>query len=239
MLYVGFNTVSGPCASAAVRQALLRAFDRSSAVTARLSRHAQAAALPVSPVSPLYDAELAQSLAYDTGAAEELLTQAGYSRSDGVWQRRGTPLSLTLAAPTNNPTRLDAAELLVANLTDLGIQAELSALSWTTMSRPWRRGISTCTWGRCASPPTSTSPPSSPRRGAELRRVQQCPDHQPAQRLPGRLRHGQDGGGGPALRPAGPGAALRGDLLQELVGADAVESALRPDPHPAEPVLPV
>lgn len=130
MLYVGFNTVSGPCASAAVRQALLRAFDRSSAVTTRLSRHAQAAALPVSPVSPLYDAELAQSLAYDTGAAEELLTQAGYSRSDGVWQRRGTPLSLTLAAPTNNPTRLDAAELLAANLTDLGIQAELSALSW-------------------------------------------------------------------------------------------------------------
>ena len=130
MLYVGFNTVSGPCASAAVRQALLRAFDRSSAVTARLSRHAQAAALPVSPVSPLYDAELAQSLAYDTGAAEELLTQAGYSRSDGVWQRRGTPLSLTLAAPTNNPTRLDAAELLAANLTDLGIQAELAALSY-------------------------------------------------------------------------------------------------------------
>ena len=130
MLYVGFNTVSGPCASAAVRRALLRAFDRSSAVTARLSRHAQAAALPVSPVSPLYDAELAQSLAYDTGAAEELLTQAGYSRSDGVWQRRGTPLSLTLAAPTNNPTRLDAAELLAANLTDLGIQAELAALSW-------------------------------------------------------------------------------------------------------------
>ena len=114
----------------AVRQALLRAFDRSSAVTARLSRHAQAAALPVSPVSPLYDAELAQALAYDTGAAEELLTQAGYSRSDGVWQRRGTPLSLTLAAPTNNPTRLDAAELLVANLTDLGIQAELAALPW-------------------------------------------------------------------------------------------------------------
>lgn len=99
-------------------------------VTARLSRHAQAAALPVSPVSPLYDAELDQSLAYDTGAAEELLTQAGYSRSDGVWQRRGTPLSLTLAAPTNNPTRLDAAELLAANLTDLGIQAELAALSW-------------------------------------------------------------------------------------------------------------
>ena len=47
-----------------------------------------------------------------------------------MWQRRGTPLSLTLAAPTNNPTRLDAAELLVANLTDLGIQAELAALSW-------------------------------------------------------------------------------------------------------------
>ena len=173
MLYVGFNTVSGPCASAAVRQALLRAFDRSSAVTARLSRHAQAAALPVSPVSPLYDAELAQSLAYDTGPGPG---GGGFRLVPGG----GAP-----------HRRL----------------------------RPHR--------------------PHHPRRGAELRRVQQCPGHQPAQRLPGRLRHGQDGGGGPALCPAGPGAALRGDLLQELVGADAVESALRPDPHPAEPVLPV
>ena len=130
MLYVGFNTASGPCASAAVRQALQRAFDRAAVANTRYARHAQAAALPVSPSSALYDAELADSLAYSTQAVDELLTQAGYTRADGVWQRRGAPLTLTLTVPTNNTYRLAAAEQLAANLTDAGIQVELAALSW-------------------------------------------------------------------------------------------------------------
>ncbi|UQT50639.1 hypothetical protein M5E87_08870 [Flavonifractor plautii] len=52
MLYVGFNTADGPCRSAQVRQALLRGFDRAAVSTAQFSRHAQPAALPVSPASP-------------------------------------------------------------------------------------------------------------------------------------------------------------------------------------------
>ena len=140
MLYVGFNTASGPCASAAVRQALLRSFDRAAAATVSLSRHAQAAALPASPACSLYEETLADGLAYDAGAAAELLTGAGYTRSDGVWQRRGVPLSLTFAVPANNPHRLAAAELLAASLTDAGIPAELEALPWDDYIRALEAG---------------------------------------------------------------------------------------------------
>ena len=130
MLYVGFNTADGPCRSAQVRQALLRGFDRAAVSTAQFSRHAQPAALPVSPASPLYDEALAQTLDYAPQAMEPLLTAAGYTRADGVWQKEGRPLALTFVAPNNNADRLAAAETLAANLTDAGLEVELRALAW-------------------------------------------------------------------------------------------------------------
>lgn len=130
MLYVGFNTADGPCRSAQVRQALLRGFDRAAVSTAQFSRHAQPAALPVSPASPLYDEALAQTLDYAPQAMEPLLTAAGYTRADGVWQKEGRPLAPTFVAPNNNADRLAAAETLAANLTDAGLEVELRALAW-------------------------------------------------------------------------------------------------------------
>ena len=64
MLFIGYNASSGPCADAALRRALDRGFDRTTAAVALLSRHAQAAALPVPPDSPLYDETLAQRRSY-------------------------------------------------------------------------------------------------------------------------------------------------------------------------------
>lgn len=130
MLYVGFNTADGPCRSAQVRQALLRGFDRAAVSTALFSRHAQPAALPVSPASPLYDEALAQELDYAPQAMEPLLTAAGYTRADGVWRKEGRPLALTFVAPNNNADRLAAAEHLAASLTDAGLEVELRALAW-------------------------------------------------------------------------------------------------------------
>ncbi len=61
---------------------------------------------------------------------EPLLTAAGYTRADGVWQKEGRPLALTFVAPNNNADRLAAAETLAANLTDAGLEVELRALAW-------------------------------------------------------------------------------------------------------------
>ena len=129
MLYVGFNTADGPCRSAQVRQALLRGFDRAAVSTAQFSRHAQPAALPVSPASPLTTRRWPRRWTTPPGhgAAPH---RCRYTRADGVWQKEGRPLALTFVAPNNNADRLAAAETLAANLTDAGLEVELRALAW-------------------------------------------------------------------------------------------------------------
>lgn len=130
MVYVGFNTASGPCASAGVRQALLRAFDRESVATALYSRHAQPAAFPIPPASDLYQEELAAGLSYSSQGVSDALAEAGWTRTDGGWTSGRQSLSLELVVSAENQDRVAVAQHLVSGLNDLGIAATLTKLSW-------------------------------------------------------------------------------------------------------------
>lgn len=130
MVYVGFNAASGPCKDAGVRKALLRAFDRDSVSTALYSRHAQPAALPVSPSSSLYKENLAESLSYSSQAVADALTEAGWTKSDSGWVSGRQTLSLELVVSAENQDRVAVAQHLVSGLNDLGIQATLTKLEW-------------------------------------------------------------------------------------------------------------
>ena len=130
MVYVGFNTARGPCASAGVRQALLRAFDRDSVATALYSRHAQPAALPISPASGLYQEDLAAELSYSSQGVADALAAAGWTRSDGAWVSGRQTLSLELVVSAENQDRVAVAQHLVSGLNDLGIAATLTKLDW-------------------------------------------------------------------------------------------------------------
>ncbi len=109
MLYVGFNTADGPCRSAQVRQALLRGFDRAAVSTAQFSRHAQPAALPVSPASPLYDEALAQTLDYAPRPWSRSSPLPAIPEPTGYGRRRGgrwrSPLWPQTTTPTGWPRR--------------------------------------------------------------------------------------------------------------------------------------
>ena len=130
MVYVGFNTTSGPCRDAGVRKALLRAFDRDSVATALYSRHAQPAALPVSPASSLYKEDLAEALSYSSQGVADALTEAGWTKTDSGWVSGRETLSLELVVSAENQDRVAVAEHLVAGLNDLGIKATLTKLEW-------------------------------------------------------------------------------------------------------------
>ncbi len=130
LLYVGFNLQQGPCRDSGVRRALLRGLDRSAVTTVSLSRHAQAAALPVSPSSPLYAADLARELEFDPQAVERLLTEAGWTLEAGIWSKNGRPLELTLAVSSDSASQQAVAELLAEGLTQLGIPTQLRVLAW-------------------------------------------------------------------------------------------------------------
>lgn len=131
MLYVGFQTQSGPCRDALVRQAVSRSFDRDTVTVSLLAGHGEATCLPFSPRSELYSAAHERSGGYDSAAAAELLTQAGYAAGeDGRLYAGRTALSLTFVVNTDNSFKLTIAEYLAGQLNDLGITVELKKLAW-------------------------------------------------------------------------------------------------------------
>lgn len=140
MLFMGFNTARGVCSDAPVRQALSRCFDRSTLAASLFVRHAEAAALPVPPSSPLYDAGLAAQLDYSAQTAADLLAQAGYTLTDGVLKRGSSALSLTLLVNSENSFRVAAADYLAGELGKLGIATQLRKLPWTDYEQALRAG---------------------------------------------------------------------------------------------------
>ncbi len=131
MLYVGFNASSGPCANAGVRKALLYALDRETIATSLYSRHAVAAPLPIHPASSLYPAALADTLNHSPQEVADTLTAAGWTQNNGVWVNGRQTLSVELVVSAENQDRLAAADRIVKDLRDAGVQATLTKLNWT------------------------------------------------------------------------------------------------------------
>lgn len=130
MLYIGFQTVSGPCQDTLIRQAISRSFDRETVTGSLLAGHAAATCLPFSPHSTLYDAEYEAPLAYDP-IAGDLLNQAGYyAGEDGQLYHGRSTLALTFVVNTDSTFKLTIAEYLSEQLTDLGISVNLQKLAW-------------------------------------------------------------------------------------------------------------
>jgi peptide/nickel transport system substrate-binding protein len=131
LLYVGFQTASGPCQDPLVRQALSQSFDRDTVTGSLLAGYGDATCLPVSPQCALYSAQREQAGGYSPEAAQDLLTQAGYAQGeDGLRFKGRSALSLTLVVNTDSSFKLSVAEYLAGQLADLGIQVELQKLAW-------------------------------------------------------------------------------------------------------------
>ncbi|PPK70176.1 ABC transporter family substrate-binding protein [Actinokineospora auranticolor] len=61
----------------------------------------------------------------DVALAENLLTQAGYTKVDGSWSLGGTPLNLVIAAPEGRKSYVDMARELQRQLSVGGVQSRL------------------------------------------------------------------------------------------------------------------
>lgn len=142
MLYVGFQTADGrPCAQPELRLALSRAMDRSSVLTSMLSGHGTAATLPLSPLHPDYDAELAATLDYDIAAARQLLAGLGYTAGeDGILRRGRNRLSLTLVVNNDSATRMAIADYLAGSFRELGVDIQVQMLAWADYQQALRSG---------------------------------------------------------------------------------------------------
>lgn len=132
MLFVGFQTSRGVCASAQVRTAISQAFDREKLVATLLSGHGTASPLPVHPASTQYSQSAANGLDYDPDSAAALLDEAGYVPGENGVRRRGsTVLSLRLVVNRDSTVKTAIAGQLAQDLRELGAEVTVEELAWT------------------------------------------------------------------------------------------------------------
>ncbi len=96
-----FNTAQAPTDDLLVRQALIYAVNRTSVVEAVYQGFSPVAWGPISENALFYNRGVQNVYAYNLEQAQQLLEQAGYSDSDddGILDRDGTPLEITVIQP--------------------------------------------------------------------------------------------------------------------------------------------
>lgn len=119
LIYLGFNTQSGLCRSAEVRQALAKAIDRSAVTQTIYASHAVASTLPVHPNSALYDETRAEALAYDPDVSIERLDS-----------RNALGRKLVLLVNSENTAKVSTAQLIAYQLETAGMEVSLNQLSF-------------------------------------------------------------------------------------------------------------
>lgn len=141
LLYVGFKTTAGACASPQVRQAFSKAFDREELVSALLAGHGDASSLPVSPLHQDYDPQAAALLDYDAPGGRKLLLSSGYTQGeDGLLYRGSAPLSVTIVVNNDSAPKQAAADFLAQCLGELGVSATVNKLPWEEYLRALSSG---------------------------------------------------------------------------------------------------
>lgn len=141
MLYLGFQCAKGPCRDPVFRRAVSGAIDRQGLVNTALSGHGEAAALPVHPVSALYDDQAARRLDWDPQAAARALDELGYTLGEDGRRHKGrTSLSLTLLVNADSAVKAAAARSIAQTLEELGAAVEVRTLAWEEYKKALEKG---------------------------------------------------------------------------------------------------
>jgi peptide/nickel transport system substrate-binding protein len=133
---VGWNARRPQLADARVRRAITMATDRASIVQAILQGYGAVAHSGVPPFHWAYDPHAVDPLPYDPAAARALLDQAGWRDRDGDGVREsaeGMPLAFTIKYNTGNQQRQEIAEIMQAQLAQVGIEARPQVVEWATL----------------------------------------------------------------------------------------------------------
>ena len=182
-----------------MRQALLRGFDRAAVSTAQFSRHAQPAALPVSPASPSTTRRWPRRWTTPPRPWSRSSPLPAIPEPTGYGRRRGDRWRLTFVAPNNNADRLAAAETLAANLTDAGLRWSCGPWPGTITFGPDGGGVRPGTWGEVRLTADFDPPPSLTSAAPSTTASTATRGAEPPQRLPRRRGTVADGAGLAAL----------------------------------------
>ncbi|MCL2558113.1 MAG: ABC transporter substrate-binding protein [Treponema sp.] len=117
------NNSAPPLNDPLVRQALNHAIDRQEVIDAAFFGQGRQAGGPVIPGLDLYyEPWLLEAWPHDQAKARELLAQAGFSGG----------MSLEIVVPSNFTQHVDTAQVIVAQLARVGVDARIRLVDWAT-----------------------------------------------------------------------------------------------------------
>jgi peptide/nickel transport system substrate-binding protein len=133
--YLNMNTNNPLLADPATRRAFAMLVDQSTIVDAIYEGVDEVANSIILPSSWAYDASIAQPT-FDPEGAKAAFAELGWSDSDGdgVLDRDGQKLSVTLATHSEDPNRIQAVEFLQATMQQAGIDAQVQISDWPSFS---------------------------------------------------------------------------------------------------------
>jgi len=135
-VFVGWNSRRPELADARVRRAITMGTDRETIVQAILQGYGTVANAGVPPFHWAFDADVSGAVGYDPEGAKALLDEAGWIDRDGDGVREnaeGLPLSFSVKYNTGNQQRQDVAEIMQAQLVQVGIDVRPQVVEWATL----------------------------------------------------------------------------------------------------------
>ncbi|MFY9258765.1 MAG: ABC transporter substrate-binding protein [Dethiobacteria bacterium] len=123
---IAFNTAQGIFTDARVREAFVKSVNRDE-INKVLNPCSAILTTPVAPASPFYVEGLKSNHKYDPAGAQELLAEAGWTKgTDGMLQKNGKPLEVSLIYIASNPEMEQIASILEEQLKGVGINLKVT-----------------------------------------------------------------------------------------------------------------
>jgi peptide/nickel transport system substrate-binding protein len=125
-----------------VRRALLLALDREGMVQATYGGHARVADGPVPQTFAWVGTPGQRLVRPDKARARRLLAEAGWrdSNGDGILDRNGAPLELTVNAPNSTPQRPMLAQQMQAQFREIGVKLNVQLLEFAVFNERRDKG---------------------------------------------------------------------------------------------------
>lgn len=142
MHYLGYNMASNVFSQSIYRLMLTYAIDRNTIVSEIMKGAGAAATVPVSPQSPLYPSDLAQTLAWSPSTLKLAIESAGVRDldGDGTLELLGAPYTIDFICCSDSGTKVAAARSIAKSLQDAGFSVDLRELGYDDYTEALKKG---------------------------------------------------------------------------------------------------
>lgn len=142
LVYLGFNCKRGPTSDTFVRQALSRLVNHDAIISDAYGNAARRSILLVNPALGLVDDINETGYGYSRANYNRLAAAAGLEDTDldSFTDYNGEPMSLRLIVNSESTAKLEAAQRIVSDMQDMGINVTLESMSFSNYQRALSQG---------------------------------------------------------------------------------------------------